>query len=145
MVKGILNDLALNYGGAWQPPELAGLECRVDADPQKLRQILYNLLKNAWESMGQSLDKRWQVSACADGEKVQLEVKDNGPGIAVHILPKLFEPFVTTKKNEGTGLGLAICKRLAEAHGASLAAANNAEGGAVFRLVWPCAPSAPTK
>jgi len=72
-----------------------------------------------------------------DGERTfaEISVRDNGPGIDAEVLPRLFEPYVTSK-NKGTGLGLAIVKKLVEEHGGTVAAENLPNHGAslVVRL-----------
>jgi signal transduction histidine kinase len=78
-----------------------------------------------------------------EGKLAVLSVEDEGPGIPDAVLPRVFEPFYTTK-SEGTGLGLAISLRIAEAHGGSLTAENRAEGGARFTLSLPLADEAAT-
>ena len=65
-----------------------------------------------------------------------LRVTDNGCGLPADLGDRIFTPFVTMKEL-GLGLGLSICKRIVEAHGGSIAAANRAEGGAVFTIRLP--------
>jgi len=65
-----------------------------------------------------------------------VEVRDNGPGIAAASLPRIFEPFYTTKAS-GTGLGLAISAGIVRDFGGELTATNRSGGGAVFRLALP--------
>jgi C4-dicarboxylate-specific signal transduction histidine kinase len=66
------------------------------------------------------------------------EVRDTGPGIPADVLPRIFEPFYTTK-TAGTGLGLAISAGIVHDSGGELTAANRPEGGAVFRVALPVA------
>jgi signal transduction histidine kinase len=63
-------------------------------------------------------------------------VKDTGPGIAPQDLPRLFEPFFSTKHG-GMGMGLAICRTTVEAHGGQLSADSTPGSGATFRLTLP--------
>jgi nitrogen fixation/metabolism regulation signal transduction histidine kinase len=88
------------------------------ADRDQVLQVLLNLLRNAIEAMGDR-GGTVTVSARRAGEAVALEVADNGPGVPADDLPKLFEPYFTTKEG-GTGLGLAIARRIAEEHGGAL-------------------------
>ncbi|HET8734421.1 MAG TPA: ATP-binding protein, partial [Anaeromyxobacteraceae bacterium] len=81
-------------------------------------------------------ERRLSLSARADGGRAVVEVRDRGPGLAPEVRARLFEPFVTTKRN-GTGIGLAIVRRIAEAHGGRVEAAPREGGGTVFRLVLP--------
>ena len=100
-------------------------------DPDHLRQIVWNLLRNAWRySRKQAGSIRF--SAKAPGDSVQIEIEDDGPGVAAEHQGKLFEPFFTTDA-QGTGLGLFLARELAEANHATLAYVP-ASGGARFRL-----------
>ena len=108
----------------------------------KLEQVLVNLINNACDAGGRSIE----VSAATlyrDGAFfVRISVEDDGPGIAANVLPRLFESFVTTKaRGKGTGLGLRICRRIVEEMGGSIAAANRAERGARFEILLPEAPA----
>lgn len=109
-----------------------------------LEQILVNLLLNARDALATlpaGVARHLIIRAAFSGEDdVTLTVADNGGGIAAEMLPRLFEPFATTKApKEGRGLGLATSHGLARAMGGSLAGAN-AGGGAVFTLTLPRAP-----
>jgi two-component system sensor histidine kinase PilS (NtrC family) len=100
-------------------------------DPDHLRQILWNLLRNAWRfSRKQAGSIRIAAHVAADG--MRLEIEDDGPGVAADHHGKLFEPFFTTYA-QGTGLGLFLARELAEANRAALAYIPGA-GGARFRL-----------
>jgi len=65
---------------------------------------------------------------------VELSVSDTGHGLDPVLLAQPFRPFETAKSKTGMGIGLSICQRIIEAHGGKLVAANNPEGGAVFRF-----------
>jgi signal transduction histidine kinase len=65
-----------------------------------------------------------------------VSVSDTGSGISEEVLPRLFEPFMTTKR-EGMGVGLSICKTIVEAHGGSIWAQNNEGPGATFAFSLP--------
>jgi PAS domain S-box-containing protein len=122
----------------------------IQADPGRLRQVLHNLIINARDALGGHAHPAVRVATRAvddAGQRfVELRVQDNGPGIPEHFLPRLFEPYVTTKER-GTGLGLAIVKRIVEEHAGQIQAFNAAEGGAcvVIRLprAMPQRDSAP--
>ncbi|HET7462136.1 MAG TPA: ATP-binding protein, partial [Longimicrobium sp.] len=132
--------LAYRYAGS--PP---GLTAR--ADPEKLRQVLLNVLSNAvkFTPAGGTVT----MDAVADGDgAVQVRVTDTGIGIPADRLESIFEPFVQLGRNlssrhEGTGLGLAISRDLARAMGGDLSATSVAGEGSVFVLTLPRAGSAP--
>jgi signal transduction histidine kinase len=78
------------------------------------------------------------ISACADGRGAMLEVLDRGPGLSAEARGNLFRPFFTTKER-GTGLGLALAKKVADAHGGTLALLDREGGGTTARLQVPAA------
>lgn len=112
----------------------------VRADKVQLQQVLLNLILNAVDAMASSAlrVRRLTVRAAATPDGVEAEVEDTGTGIPPDLLPRVFEPFWTTKTG-GVGVGLAICNRIIEAHGGTLDAANNSLGGATFRFTLPSA------
>ncbi|MCV9909306.1 ATP-binding protein [Brucella sp. HL-2] len=107
-------------------------------DPVEMEQVMFNLLRNAIESFHDG-DQDWRVNASlkADGPIAILEIADNGPGVALELLPRLFTPF-TTSRPEGTGLGLALSQRLVERFGGEISYTPQ-ERGALFRVVLPIA------
>jgi two-component system sensor histidine kinase BaeS len=114
-------------------------------EPDRIRQILVNLITNAHEYSpeGASIG----VSARAAGAEVEIAVSDNGPGIPKEQLERIFERFTRgdaglTQRVGGTGLGLAISKSLAEAHGGGIVAESTVGQGSTFRLRLPVAPAA---
>ena len=111
-------------------------------DPIRLEQVLVNLLRNALDAVAERPTPRVTVSLRRDGDSWQLDVADNGGGIAEAHLEQVFDPFFTTKPvGEGLGLGLAVSSAIVQAQGGTLTAANGAEG-AVFSLRLPAAPEA---
>ena len=126
----------------WTP----GDSCRVMGSAGQLLQVLMNLIQNAYDAAaapGVESPALWIESRVGDAA-VELRFRDNGPGIPELHLSRLFDPFFTTKPvGKGTGLGLSISYGIVEQHGGSLVAANAAEGGALFVLQLPLAPSAP--
>jgi signal transduction histidine kinase len=108
-------------------------------DPQRLKQVLLNLCRNAIEAMpaGGLLTLR---ARCQDGEVV-LEVSDTGVGIPADALERVFEPFYTTKE-AGTGLGLAVCRRIVEAHGGRLSVRSQPDRGTTIQVHLPLHRSA---
>lgn len=100
-------------------------------DPDHLRQILWNLLRNAWRFC-QKQTGSIHVSMQTLEDRVQVDIQDDGPGLAPEHQGKLFEPFFTTD-SLGTGLGLFLARELAEANHAELAYIQKT-AGACFRL-----------
>jgi signal transduction histidine kinase len=103
-------------------------------DRDRLTQVLQNLAQNALQAMpdGGTL----ALGAARSGGSLVLTVDDTGHGIALDVLPRLFEPYVTTK-TRGLGLGLAIARRIVEAHGGRIEAENRPGGGSRFRVTLP--------
>ncbi len=91
------------------------------ADRQQLRQLFLNLFTNASDAMPKGGTLTIHVAAQPEGKKIFIEIADTGTGIPPEILPKVMEPFYTTKpEGKGTGLGLAICRRIAQEHRGTL-------------------------
>jgi PAS domain S-box-containing protein len=115
----------------------------VFVDRIQVQQVLFNLVRNALEAMGEVEAPRRRelvVAASAAGpEMVEVAVADTGPGLAPEIADSLFNSFVSTKPG-GLGMGLSICRSIVEAHGGRLWAERNPAGGTVFRFTLPAAP-----
>lgn len=107
----------------------------VKADPDRIQQVLLNLALNALDMMPKGGTLEINLDTSTD-HRAQLRVIDSGPGISPDALPRLFEPFMTTKET-GVGLGLVVSRRIAQEHGGSLTAHNRPEGGACFMLLLP--------
>jgi signal transduction histidine kinase len=120
-------------------------EIWAEVDGEKIRVVLRNLLENAFKySLADS--RPVEVAVKADGEAVTLVVADDGPGLPADDLHNLFEPFFRvdrsrSKKSGGYGLGLSICKRIVEAHGGRIEAANHGGRGAEFTVTLPREPT----
>jgi len=103
-------------------------------DKVQVEQVLLNLLRNAIEAMESSVRRELSVATIPEaGDMIAVDVADSGPGIAPEIAPKLFLPFVTTKR-QGMGIGLSISRTIIEAHGGQLTVRPNPGGGTVFRF-----------
>lgn len=109
----------------------------VRAAPYQVQQVLLNLVTNAQDALRTVPPPRLvEIAGRCDGAHVIVEVSDTGPGIPPEALPRLFEPFYTTKP-QGIGLGLAISAEIARGLGGALGAENRSGRGAVFRLQLP--------
>lgn len=125
---------------------------RINGDKGRLRQLLHNLVKNAIEAIrdghGSTLWISTRREYIAEANRVELSVRDDGPGFPESVLATAFEPYVTTKL-KGTGLGLAIVKKIVEEHGGWIQLETPADGGARIVIRLPVlqegtdAPTAP--
>jgi two-component system phosphate regulon sensor histidine kinase PhoR len=111
----------------------------VVADGAKVHDVIRNLVENAITYSQEAAEIR--LEAWSTAAAVRLTVADNGPGIPVEELPRIFERFYRVDPSRarpgGTGLGLAIVKHLVELHGGQVGAVNSALGGAVFTVTLP--------
>jgi two-component system, cell cycle sensor histidine kinase and response regulator CckA len=118
-----------------------------EADPRQIRQVITNLVHNAAQALGSRagtielrLENRLQVSGGSappiPSDFVCLTVTDDGPGIASELLPRIFEPFYTTKAH-GTGLGLAITHNIVKRHGGFVRVKSQIGVGTTFEVFLP--------
>ncbi len=108
----------------------------VNADPQRLKRVFFNLCRNSLEAMKDGGEFSLSARKLEDGG-VEIRVADRGPGISQEIADRLWEPFATFGKPNGTGLGLAICKSVVEGHGGTIALDENHSPGACFVITFP--------
>lgn len=107
-------------------------------DPDRLSQCLLNICLNGLQAMEHG--GRLTISCPAPvQDKVTIEIKDNGPGIAAADLAKIFDPYFTTKP-QGTGLGLAIVHKIIEAHHGQVKVRSTSGRGACFAIILPPSP-----
>jgi PAS domain S-box-containing protein len=136
--------------------ELPTFACDIRADPTRFQQILWNLVKNAAKFTPERGDIYVSVSK-TDQDRVRIQVRDTGIGIAPEVLPKIFDAFEqgdanVTRQFGGMGLGLAISKALAEMHRGTIRAESGGTGaGSTFTVELPAvltdkgSHAAPTK
>ncbi|HOE12491.1 MAG TPA: ATP-binding protein [bacterium] len=104
----------------------------IEADESFFRQVLFNLLLNAIQSVDEGGLIRIRFGQ-EKGQKPFLEIRDNGPGVPVENQSKIFQPYFTTREH-GTGLGLAVVSQIVLAHGWEIRYVPTEEPGAVFRI-----------
>jgi signal transduction histidine kinase len=109
--------------------DLPDMEVQMQGDGGALEQLFLNLIQNAAQSLARGGEVRVRVSL--DGRDIVASIADDGAGIPPDLLERVFDPLFTTR-SEGTGLGLTIARRIAEAHGGSIAV--ESESGAGTRL-----------
>jgi two-component system, NtrC family, sensor histidine kinase HydH len=107
----------------------------VHGDPQRLRQILTNLVDNAANASRPGAAVTLRAAATPD-HQIAIEVEDHGKGIGADDLPRIFEPFFTTRP-DGTGLGLAIVHKLVRAHGGDIKVRSAVGAGSTFTITLP--------
>jgi signal transduction histidine kinase len=112
----------------------------VDADADRIAQVLANLLTNANKYSPEGADVK--LAATRVGDEIEFAVADNGPGLGEEELEHVFDRFWRAQSGEtpevgGTGLGLAIAKSLVELHGGAISASSTPGEGATFRFVLP--------
>ena len=113
---------------------------RVRGNPDRLMQVFVNLLRNAMHAVqsGGNVTAASSVYSAQGGRWVSVCIDDDGPGIPPHVLPEIFEAFVTTRLDaRGTGLGLTVAEGIVHQHGGTIAASNRPEGGARLEVRLP--------
>jgi two-component system NtrC family sensor kinase len=108
----------------------------VFAEPNRLEQVLTNLLANAAHALPEgSIDSSIHIVTRAQDDEVFVEIRDNGHGISEEDLAKIFEPFFTTRSSgSGTGLGLSICRGIIEGFGGRIEIESRVGEGTTVRL-----------
>ena len=114
---------------------LSSHPCIINGDQVLLQQVLVNLVMNAMDAMTETPPARRRVTITTEvrAADVDVSVRDNGTGLPTQINGTLFTPFVTTKAH-GLGIGLTITQTIVEAHGGTIDARNNPDGGATFTV-----------
>jgi two-component system, LuxR family, sensor kinase FixL len=108
------------------------------ADRVLIEQVISSLARNAIDAVAEKQSGKRTIEIATRGVdgSVEVAVSDNGPGIPAELAERMFDSFVTTKR-DGLGMGLTISRSIAEAHGGRLLGRNNPEGGATFSLTLP--------
>ncbi|MBN2433085.1 MAG: hypothetical protein JXQ27_16560 [Acidobacteria bacterium] len=106
----------------------------VQADEERLRQVLINIIRNSFDALGNGGTIHIELSVTAD--HYRLNLRDSGPGFSHHALRHATEPFFTTKE-KGTGLGLSLSEDILQRHGWTLEVGNTDSGGAHITVIIP--------
>ncbi|GMT97530.1 hypothetical protein KH5H1_16490 [Corallococcus caeni] len=139
-LAGLVRELATTASTPERPVRFEGPEELVTvADPDRVRQVLENLVANALKHspQGRSVDLALRTQPRPEGAWVQVSVSDQGPGIPAELVPTLFERFTRDPGSTGLGLGLYLARRLAEAHGGTLEVVATSQAGTRFELSLP--------
>jgi len=118
---------------------LSANPCVISGDPVLLQQVLVNLVMNAMDAMADTPpgQRRLTIGTDVGDTDVEVSVRDTGTGLPPHLDGTLFTPFVTTKSH-GLGIGLTIAQTIVAAHGGTIDAHNNPDGGATFTVTLRC-------
>jgi len=134
LAKHLLKDIVVNKHLADIPP--------IICSPSQVNQVFLNLVTNAAQAL-RAGDGTIELTTRPDGEGVLVEVKDNGTGIPPDVLPKIFDPFFSTKEiGKGTGLGLSICYKIVQQHGGRIDVVSKPGSGTTFSVWLPLRPPA---
>ncbi len=110
------------------------VEANLEIDATELKKALFNLVRNGCEATPEG--GKLFLRNKAVGENLEITIRDTGPGISADVLPKIFEPYFTTKST-GTGIGLAIAQRIISEHGGNIKVESKAAAGTTFTITLP--------
>ena len=123
-----------------------GVEIEVQLEPTcdgvlvdriQIQQVILNLVRNAFEAMNDSPDRRVRITSCREvSGSIRVTVADSGPGLEPELAGKLFQPFNSTKTH-GMGLGLSICHTIIQGHSGRIWAETSNLGGTEFHFTLP--------
>lgn len=142
LAQGIADTLTILKSKAKQKKVELGITLspslpRIEAFGGELNQVWSNLVSNAIDAVPEG--GRVNVTAAVDGKNVTIKVTDNGPGIDPKVVPRIFEPFVTTKEvGQGTGLGLDMARRIVRRHHGTISFTTGPQG-TEFTVTLPVA------
>jgi len=121
--KGVLCEKSLNH-----------VQYQVLIDPQQIKQVLINLLKNALDAMPDG--GRLTILSKSENSHAKVSIVDSGSGIPPEMISRIFDPFYTTKE-KGTGLGLAVCRKIIEEHGGKISIKSEEGKGTEITFILP--------
>ena len=142
LLESVIRDVRHSRPGNFELIQISRIPARVGCDATLVRQLFVNLLLNAIEASTGTPEAKGRVTVAMekiserDSQSVRIVIEDNGPGIAVHDLTKIFYPFFTTKPR-GTGLGLSLVQKIVMAHNGRIEAQNAEPHGARFLVTLP--------
>ena len=142
-LKSLVDDaaeiLGLSSGTAITFVNAVGETLELDADPEQLFRVIYNLCRNSVQALENDAveEKRITITASRDQGEVRITVDDNGPGMPQQAKDNLFSAFRGSARSGGTGLGLAIARELIEAHKGFIALEEKEERGTRFVIALP--------
>jgi two-component system NtrC family sensor kinase len=111
---------------------------RVPCDPEQIEQVLLALIMNAVDAMPHGGNLWIETRLNHDETEIDIQVRDDGSGIAPDVLPQIFEPFMTTKeRGRGVGLGLAISRGIVERHNGRIEVESRLGQGTTFTVTLP--------
>ncbi len=145
IITGVLSDLEIRIeklGGTVTVGDIPSLE----ADPSQMRQLFQNLLSNAFKFSRKGVPPVVQVTAALEGDRVRIEVADNGIGFEEKYSDRIFQVFQRLhgrSEYEGSGIGLSICRKIVERHGGTLIPYSQLGCGATFVITLPRQPVEP--
>jgi two-component system, NtrC family, sensor kinase len=114
---------------------------KVLADAHQLQQVFLNIINNARQAIEEVRRQgEIEISTAVAGEKVRIEIQDNGPGVSEENIKRVFDPFFTTKQvGKGTGLGLSLCYGIIQEHTGTITVTSKLGEGATFAIELPAA------
>ncbi|MFQ5583854.1 MAG: PAS domain-containing sensor histidine kinase [Calditrichia bacterium] len=133
-LRALIKDVATLYSHRQIQLQLPGNPVEVPFDWDRMKRVFINLLENAVQADPEN--RPIVITLIKNSGEIQIEVKDNGPGIAEEMLPRIFEPYFSTKKS-GVGLGLAITRKMVEEHGGRISVDAAPGQGTCFTIVLP--------
>jgi len=108
----------------------------IKADENKIRQVIINLIENAKDGLAKEKNPKLTIKIIDDKKWITFLIQDNGMGISEELMGRIFEPYVTSKKN-GTGLGLAIVNKIIEEHSGVIKIKGNKDKGTIVSVGLP--------
>jgi two-component system, NtrC family, sensor histidine kinase HydH len=132
-INDVCRDAARAVAGGGKPVTLRLDEAlpAIVTDAERLRQTLINILENAQQAV--AAGGAVELSTASEPSGIAIAVRDTGPGISREALPRIFEPYFTTKRT-GTGVGLAVAKNIVEGLGGRITAESGTNGGTVMTI-----------